>query len=44
MPSEYEALVAAAEELLAKCRASEGLANRILTSVTEEIRKLISKL
>ena len=40
----YEALVAAAEELLAKCRASEGLANRILTSVTEQIRKLISKL
>ena len=42
--SAFEALVAAAEELLEKCRRSEGLANKILISVTEEIRKLINKL
>ena len=40
----YQELVAAAERLLKKCRAAEGLANSLLKKVTEEIEKLIDKL
>ncbi len=42
--SAYQELVAAAERLLKKCRAAEGLANSLLKKVTAEIEKLINKL
>ena len=41
--SAYQELVAAAEELLKKCRAAEGLANSLLKKLTAEIEKLIEK-
>lgn len=40
----FRELVDAAESLLAKCRNSEGLANSILKSATEDIYKILKKL